>query len=93
MVYGVPAVPGGTANVPDGTSIDISDLQALAAADVTGNGLVDELDRRLMHSTMSPQMRATILTAVTSINSTNSLARAQQAIHLVTSSSQYQVQR
>jgi hypothetical protein len=92
-VYGVPAVPGGTTNAPDGTSIDVADLQALAAADTTGNLLLDELNRRLMHSTMSPAMRSTILTAVTSLASSNSLARAQMAVHLILSSSQYQVQR
>jgi hypothetical protein len=93
MTYGVPAIPGGNVNVPDGTSVDFSDLQALAASDVSGALLLDELDRRLMHSTMSEQMRATILTAVTSIASTNSLARAQMAVHLIMSSSQYQIQR
>ncbi len=93
MVYAAPPIPGGTVNVPDGTSVDLSDLQALAAADASGALLVDELDRRLMGSTMSPEMRSTILTAVTSITSTNTLARAQQAVHLVITSSQYQVQR
>jgi hypothetical protein len=47
----------------------------------------------MMHGTMSAAMRSTILTAVTSIAASNSLARAQQAIYLVTTSSQYQIQR
>ena len=93
MVYGNPSVPGGTVNAPNGTSVDFSDLQALAAADPTCNLLLDELDRRMMHSTMSAAMRDTIRTAVVSIASTNTLARAQQAVHLIGSSSQYQVQR
>jgi uncharacterized protein (DUF1800 family) len=93
MVYGNPPVPGGTVNVPNGTSVDFSDLQALAATDPTCNLLLDELNRRMMHSTMSSAMRNTIRTAVISIASTNTLARAQQAVHLIASSSQYQIQR
>lgn len=93
MLYSVPPIPGGTVNTPDGTSLDLSDVQALAAADPSGSLLLDELNNRLMHGTMSAAMRATILTAVTSIAATNSLARAQQAVHLVITSSQYQVQR
>jgi hypothetical protein len=93
MVYATPPIPGGTVNTPDGTSLDFSDVQALAAADTTSNLLLDELNNRLMHGTMSPSMRSTIMTAVNSIASTNSLARAQQAVHLVITSSQYQVQR
>lgn len=93
FVYSTPPVPGGTANAPLGTSLDFSDLQALVVADPTCNRLMDELDRRMMHSTMSDEMRNIILTAVTSISSTNTLARAQAGVHLVATSSQYQVQR
>jgi uncharacterized protein (DUF1800 family) len=92
-----PAVPvsantnnGGS---PLGTSLDFSDLQALSAADASGGQLVDELDRRMMHSTMSAQMRSTILTAVTNISSADPLNRSRQAVYLVATSSQYQVQR
>lgn len=91
-----PPIPGGTTNAPNGTSLDWTDLQALATTDTTGNLLMDELNRRMMHSTMSAQMRSTILTAVTSIPATTALnfrLRAQMAVHLITSSSQYQVQR
>lgn len=97
FTFTTPAVPisaptnfGGA---PNGTSLDFSDLQTLAAADTTGNQLVDELNRRMMHSTMSAQMKSTILTAVTAIASTDPLQRAKQAVYLVTTSSQYQVQR
>jgi len=47
----------------------------------------------MMHNTMSPSMRSTILTAVTAIPNTNPLARAQQAVYLIMTSSQYQIQR
>jgi len=80
-------------NAPNGTSFDYSDLQALAAADTSGNLLLDELNRRLLHGTMSPQMKSTILPAVTAIASTDTLNRTRQALYLVATSSQYQVQR
>lgn len=80
-------------NVPLGTSLVLTEMQALAAADSSGNQLMDALNQRMMHGTMSAQMRSSILTAVLNIASSNSLARAQQAIYLVMTSSQYQVQR
>lgn len=80
-------------NVPVGTSFLYADMQALAAADATGNQLLDALNQKLMHGTMSASMKSTILTAVTNIVATNPLARAQQAVYLVAASSQYQIQR
>jgi uncharacterized protein (DUF1800 family) len=80
-------------NIPVGTSINFADLQALAAADATGNRLLDVLNTKLMHGTMPTAMRNSILTAVTAIASTNSLARTQAAIYLIATSSQYQIQR
>ena len=82
-----------SANAPTGTSIDLSEMRALAAADATGNRLVDALNTKLMHGAMSAQMKSTILTAVQAVASTNTLLRAQTAIYLTASSSQYQVQR
>ncbi len=78
---------------PTGTSLNLSEMQSLAAADATGNRLVDALSTKLMHGAMSAQMKSTILTAVQAVASTNTLLRAQTAIYLTTSSSQYQVQR
>jgi uncharacterized protein (DUF1800 family) len=80
-------------DAPSGTSLDLSDLQALSSADSTGNLLVDELNRRLLHGTMTPAMRSTLLPAVTSISTSDPLGRARQAVYLVATSSQYQVQR
>ena len=97
MVFTAPAIPTSPptnqGGAPNGTSLDFSDLQALVAADTTGNTLVDELNRRLMHGTMSASMKSTILTAVTNIASSDTLNRARQAVYLVATSSQYQVQR
>jgi hypothetical protein len=80
-------------NAPLGTSIDLSEMQALATADPTGNQMLDALNQRMMGGAMSSQMRSTILTAVQAVSATTPLARAQQAIYLIATSSQYQVQR
>lgn len=80
-------------NVPVGTKFNFAEMQALAAADPTGNQLLDALNYKMMHNTMSAGMRSRILTAVTAINATNSLARTQQAVYLIMTSSQYQIQR
>lgn len=83
-------------SVTAGTSIDLTAMQALSTADVTGNLMLDELNRKMMHGTMSSDMRNTIRTAVTAVPSAtaaNHLLRAQTAIYLIFTSSQYQVQR
>lgn len=80
-------------NAPQGTSLDFAELQAIAAADTTSNRLLDVLNQRMMHNTMSANMRNSILTAVNAIASNNPLQRAKQAVYLVATSSQYQVQR
>jgi hypothetical protein len=90
MVYGSIGV---STNAPAGTKLDFSEMTALASADPTCNRLLDVLNERMLHKTMSPQMRASILTAVTSIASTNPAGRAQSAVYLVATSSQYQIQR
>lgn len=93
MVFTAIPIPVSLPNIPNGTSFDFSDLQTLSAADSTGGQLVDELNRRMLHGTMSDSMRSTIMNAVTSVSSTDTLGRARQAVYLVATSSQYQVQR
>lgn len=80
-------------NTPNGTRVNFAELQALAAADTTSNLLLDYLNTRMMHGTMSAQMKSTIQTAVNAVVSTNPLARAQTAVYLIATSSQFQVQR
>jgi uncharacterized protein (DUF1800 family) len=92
FVFTPAAVPV-SADAPNGTSLDLTEWQSLAAADTSGQLLVDELNRRLLHGKMSPAMRSNILTAVTAITATDTLNRARQAIYLVATSTQYQVQR
>jgi uncharacterized protein (DUF1800 family) len=96
FVFTLPPIAGGTVDAPNGTSLDFSDLQALAQADLSGNLLLDELNNRMLHGTMSDTMRSTIATAVQAVPSVTQedfLKRARQAIYLVATSSQFQVQR
>jgi uncharacterized protein (DUF1800 family)/uncharacterized cupredoxin-like copper-binding protein len=85
--------PAGSPDRPNGTSLDLSNLAALSAADATGNQLVNELNRLLLHGTMSTAMRNSILNAVTTLPAASNLKRARWAVHLVVTSSQYQVQQ
>src|SRR5262249_44288276 len=78
------------ANAPNGTSIDLSGLQALAGNPAQ---LVDALDTLLMHGTMSTDMRQSIIGAVSGGSASNTLKRARTAVYLVASSAQYQVER
>jgi uncharacterized protein (DUF1800 family) len=79
-----------SANAPTGTSLDLSELQSLAA---TPDQLVQHLNLQLLHGTMSQEMRDTIVRAVTAVAATNPLKRARTALYLVASSSQYQVEK
>ena len=79
-----------SANSPQGTSIDFSVLLSISN---NPPALVKELDRLLMHDTMSAQMNTSILNAVNAVPATNALLRVQTALYLVTTSSQYQVEQ
>lgn len=86
-------------NSPTGLSLDLADLQALVTADTTSSQLLDELNRRMLYGRMTAQNKATIQTAVNAITlspaptAAQILSRVQQAVYLVATSSQYQVQR
>jgi uncharacterized protein (DUF1800 family) len=82
-----------TRNVTRGTSISLADLQQIADADPSCASLMDALNTRMMHGAMPPEMRQTIQFAVTTVPASNPLLRAQRAVYLVATSSQYQVQR
>jgi uncharacterized protein (DUF1800 family) len=77
-------------NAPNGTSINLTELQLLSSNPAN---LVDRLNRLMMHGTMSDDMRGSIQGAVSAVSSANTLLRARQALYLVATSSQYQVQR
>ncbi|MBC7901316.1 MAG: DUF1800 domain-containing protein [Saprospiraceae bacterium] len=86
-------------NAPNGTSLDFTEMTAIATADPTCNQLLDALNNKMMHGTMSAAMRTAILNAIIGpgpqpvIPANNPLLRAQQAVYLVATSSQFQIQR
>jgi hypothetical protein len=75
------------------TQIDLSAYASIAGNDSDLGTMVDAMNLRLLHGTMSPAMRAAILTAVSAVPNSDPLDRARTAAHLIVSSSQYQVQR
>ena len=75
-------------NAPTGTQVSLSSLQALASNPAS---LVNELDRLMMHGTMSQGMKTSVGNAVASV--TDPLARTRMAVYLVATSSQYQIAR
>jgi len=78
------------ANAPTGTAIDFTPLLPLAA---TPGSLVDSLNDLLLHGTMSPEMRNSIVGAVQAVSASNAIKRVRTAVYLVLTSSQYQVER
>lgn len=87
-------IPISVPNRPSGTQVNTSTYQALAG---NPQQLVDALNTRLMHGTMSPAMNANIVASVTAVTNANAttqaLQRTQTAIYLIATSSQYQVEK
>jgi uncharacterized protein (DUF1800 family) len=78
---------------PKGTSVDLSNLEALAS---TPDAIADQLNALMLHGTMSTQVRTSITTAMNAIPTSDAAfarKRAQVAAYLVATSSQYDVQR
>ena len=75
---------------PANFTIDLAKYQAMAG---DPPALVESLNRILLHNSMSASMKADVLKAVNAVEATNPKLRAQTAIYLVATSSQYQVQR
>jgi len=59
----------------------------------TPDQMVSWLNNLFLHGTMSSQMQSSIMTALGAVGGTDTTNQAKTAIYLVTSSSQYQVQR
>ncbi len=93
FLFAPPIQPGGDPN-PTGspTTSVVFDFAPFDQLAPNPTNLVNELDTRLTHGSMSPQMRQTVIDAVTSIQNNNRL-RVQTAIYIIASSMQYQVQR
>ena len=87
-------IPISGVNRPSGTQVNYSTYQAMAG---NPQQLVDALNARLMHGTMSAAMNANIVATVAAVTNANATTQAQQrtqtAIYLVATSSQYQVER
>jgi len=90
LANGGNGLPMSNPDRPTGTQFNISAYTAMAG---TPSNLVDALDTNLMHNTMSQSMKNSIVTTVTNISAANSTLRAQTAIYLVATSSQFQVER
>ncbi|MGI9168521.1 MAG: DUF1800 family protein, partial [Pyrinomonadaceae bacterium] len=78
---------------PRGTSVDLANLEALAS-DPTA--IANQLNALLLHGTMSAQMRASLITAMNAIPTSDvsfARKRSQVAVYLVTTSSQFDIQR
>lgn len=95
LVNGGLGIPANGTNRPTGTQINFSAYQALA--NTSPQQLVDALNARLMHGSMSAAMNANIVATITAITNANAttqaLQRTQTAIYLVATSAQYQVER
>jgi uncharacterized protein (DUF1800 family) len=83
-------IPVGLPNRPSGTQINYSSYQAMAG---TPQNLVDALNVRMMHGTMSQAMNANIVATVNAITSADPAGRTRTAIYLIATSAQYQVER
>jgi hypothetical protein len=96
LIYtGVPVVatPAQSPDRPRGTSVDLSNLEAMAA---DPNTMLAQLNALMLHGTMSTQVRDSIITAISSIPMSDANAarkRAQMAAYLVATSSQFDIQR
>jgi uncharacterized protein (DUF1800 family) len=88
-------MPTNVKNSPLGTWIDTTPYEREAAGDASA--LIDDLDMRLMHGNLSTPigqaLRGVVQTAVQAIPETDLRGRVQEAIYLIASSSQYQVER
>jgi len=100
LVNGGLGIPASGSNRPTGTQISLASYQNM----LTNGGtppqvqqLVDALNTKLMHGTMSAAMNANIFATVNAITNANlttqALQRTQTAIYLVATSAQYQVER
>ncbi len=73
-----------------GTTVDLSPWLKLASSP---DDLISSFDMLLLHGTMSAAMRTLVRQAVTAVPFFPPSARIQQAVYLIATSSQYQVQR
>ena len=82
-------------SIGTGTTVSFTAYANLAANPNSTGQLLDSLNALLLHSAMTSDVRASILTAVNAVpaGSTQNLLRAEAAIYLILSSSQYQIEQ
>jgi uncharacterized protein (DUF1800 family) len=78
-------------NRPTGTWIDTTQFEPESAGDASP--LIDDLNMRLMNGAMSQALYGIVQSAVQAIDETNATGRVREAIYLIASSSEYQVER
>ena len=102
--YGVLPTTGGNLQIPHGTRPNLAALKSINDNDSTNAPyqMTDYLNGLMLHGTMSDGMYGYldgqgggdgVVYAIYKVAATNSIKRAQTAVYLVGSSSQYQVQR
>jgi uncharacterized protein (DUF1800 family) len=84
-------MPTNATNSPYGTWIDTTPYEPESAGDATP--LIDDLNLRLMHGSMSSSLYGIVQSAVQAIPETDPTGRVREAIYLIASSSEYQVER
>jgi uncharacterized protein (DUF1800 family) len=77
-------------NNPDAIVLDLSAQTALASNPAS---LVDSLNILLMSGQMSSNMRSIVINAVSQISATNTLERAQTAVHLIVTSPEFVIEK
>jgi uncharacterized protein (DUF1800 family) len=82
-------------SIGTGTTVSFTTYANLAANPNATGQLLDTLNALLLHNSMTADARTSILAAVNAVpaGSTQNLARAEAAIYLILSSSQYQVEQ
>jgi hypothetical protein len=79
--------------IPCGTKINLDRFLQYAQSDATGSDMVEQLNREMLHGTMSAPVRNHILTAVQAVSPALADKRVRTAVYLTATSSQFQVQR
>jgi hypothetical protein len=77
-------------NAPSGTALNLAPWFPLAA---NPSAMVTQMNNLMMHGTMSAAMQTSVVNAVNAVAASNPLLRVQQALYLIATSSQYQVER
>ena len=90
LIYGSIYTPTYLMPAPTSPTTVTIDMSAYDASASNPAVLVDKLNRYVMHGTMSSDMSASIVTAVSAVSATSLHSRVQTAVYLILSSQQYQ---